>query len=70
MEQAGARPLIKAVQPEAEAAPAPAAAPAPQTAAEKIAALAAAPDQGQYRAAEKPEAPREIRESPARNNFV
>jgi len=50
MEQAGAQPLIKAVQPEAEAAP-----PAPQTAAEKIAALAAAADTGAHRAAADPE---------------
>ncbi len=41
MEQAGAKPLVTAAKPEQQAAPA---APKPQTAAERIAALAAAPD--------------------------
>lgn len=55
LEQAGARPIIKAAE-TTEAAPAPAdTAPRPQTAAEKIAALAAAPDLKDYQATPEPQ---------------
>lgn len=49
MENAGAKPLIKAAKASATTEPSPAAEPArPQTAAQRIAALAAAPDRGSY----------------------
>ena len=58
MENAGAKPLIKAVETAQSASSEPASEPAkPQTAAERIAALAAAPDQGGYDAAETTTAP-------------
>lgn len=44
MEKAGARPVIKALQAETEAPPSPATTPPAQTAADRIAALASAPD--------------------------
>ncbi|MEP5568295.1 MAG: hypothetical protein ABJN62_10710 [Halioglobus sp.] len=58
MENAGAKPLIKALEAVQTPPPEPASEPAePQTAAERIAALAAAPDQGAYDAAETTAAP-------------